>query len=299
MKIVDRPNDRSSHSIPTIRGGGVVMIFAVIVYALLNGTHSISPIFLLSIILVGVISFVDDIKSLPSKFRFLIHSLAMSLLFFELDIFWNYQLPVLLIWYILTIGFLNIYNFMDGINGITFLNALASYLTFLVIDVFIVEFTNSDLLITLILAVGVFGFFNYRKTPLCFAGDIGSITIGLTIIYFVILLYLKTQNLSAFLILATYAIDGGCTIMERLYRGQNIFKAHKEHLYQQMANVNKISHLTVSTSYFLVQIVINLVVIFLIARQIRTGYILIVIPILLTFLYFLLKRNFITKPESL
>ena len=292
LKIIDIPNKRSSHITPTIRGGGIVLLFAFISYIFWFNTIDPSYYyFLISLIIVAIVSFIDDMLVLSSKIRIFIHLIALSLLFYSLEIFSISNLPVIILSYILSIGFLNIYNFMDGINGITFLNTLIAYATFYFINVYYISFTDSNLLTTLIIALIVFGFFNFRIKPVCFAGDIGSITIGLSIIYFVILLFLKTDNPLVFLVVACYALDGGWTIVERIYRRENIFKAHKKHLYQILANELNINHLIVSSGYFMVQLLINVFVIYLIILGIKSYLLTLLILVVLSILYFVLKRQ--------
>ena len=298
-QIVDVPNKRSSHSMPTIRGGGIVVLLSILLYFSWPAAEVFSLYLLTSIFMVAIISFIDDIKSLPTRLRMVVHLIAVSLLFIELNIFNSYSVLFVAFWYLLVIGYLNIYNFMDGINGITFLNALASYITFLIINVYVVEFTDSNFLIALILAVIVFGFFNFRIRPVCFAGDVGSITIGFSIIYFSMRLYLETNNLFVLLILASYALDGGWTLIERLYRRKNIFQAHREHLYQALVSDKKSSHLIVSSGYFIFQLLVNTIVVMVIDYGFSDILTLLIIFLGLSGIYLLVKRKAIHHKRSL
>ncbi len=296
FNIIDNPNNRSSHTTPTIRGGGIIIFLAFIIYGLWFG--KIEPPYgflILAISLVAIISFIDDLVSLSSKVRILIHLLAFSLIFYTLNVFTIYSILSVGLIYIIALCFLNIYNFMDGINGITFLNTLATYAILIAINSYYLTFTDNNLLIILTIATLVFGIFNFRNGPKCFAGDIGSITIGLSVIYFVLNFYLETNNPIIFLTLSMYIVDGGLTILERLFRKENIFKPHKKHLYQLLANDLKINHLLVSSSYFLIQVIINIIAFILIIQQ-HESIFLVLLPIgMLSISYILIKRWVLKK----
>jgi len=116
LNIIDKPNQRSSHTKVTLRGGGIVFYFSVLFYFLLQGFQY--PWFLLGLTLIAGISFADDIKPQSSKLRLLIHFIAMAFMFYQLGLFelpWYFTLIALIV----STGILNAYNFMDGINGLT------------------------------------------------------------------------------------------------------------------------------------------------------------------------------------
>ena len=290
--IKDKPNHRSAHTKPTIRGGGIIYVFAFIIYAVVFNEENNFYFLLIGILLVSTISFIDDLIMLSSKLRLVTHLIGFSLMFYSLgffELFSNYEIILLLATTIFSIGFLNIYNFMDGINGITFLNALISYSSLLFINIYYISFINSQLLIILILATSVFGFFNFRQKAVCFAGDIGSITIGFSLIYFVVKLYLVSNNLSVFLLLVVYLLDGGWTIVERIFKKENIFEAHKRHLYQLLANDFKIPHLRISIIYFIIQLSINWLVIFTMIKGYNGLFILLITFTIASLFYIVIK----------
>ena len=292
--IKDSPNHRSSHTTPTVRGGGIVVFFAIIIYSIFYKVDTNFLSFLIPISLVAIVSFVDDLVTLPAKTRIFIQIFAFTVLFFGLDILKIDSLTAIFFLvsaYFFSIGFLNIYNFMDGINGITFLNALVTYSTLLFLSENYFQFIDSNLLVILIIAVSIFGFFNFRKKPLCFAGDIGSITIGFSIVYFVLKLFILTGNPLIMVFLFVYIIDGGWTIVERIFKRENVFQAHKSHLYQILVNELNINHLIVSSGYFMVQLLINLLMIYLIILGIKSYLLTLLILVVLSILYFVLKRQ--------
>ncbi len=302
--IKDTPNHRSAHINPTIRGGGIIFIPAVFLFLLFFPNESPNYYFLIiSILLVSVISFIDDLITLTSYKRILVHFIAFTLVFYHLEFFNNLSIiSIVLIFlsYVFALGYLNIYNFMDGINGITFLNALISYITFFIVNIYVVEFTNYNLLLILIFTTLIFGFFNFRIKPKCFAGDVGSITIGFTIIYFIIKLFLVSNNYIVFLMLGVYLMDGGWTIFERIGRKENILEAHKRHLYQLLANDLKIPHLKISLIYFLVQLILNAIIIYFLVFNINSSLTFGIITfIVLSAIYIIIKGKVYNNVKKL
>ncbi len=294
--INDIPNERSSHTIPTIRGGGIIIPIGLVIYSLFL-FEATNPYLIVSVLLVSIISFLDDIYTLPSLLRFVIHFISITIVFYILGLFEQTFSPIIycvfiVTAYILSIGYLNIYNFMDGINGITFLNSLITLLTLLYINIYITEFTQSELLIILTMSILIFGFLNFRKKALCFLGDIGSISLGILFIFFAIKLYHITNDLSYFLIFLVYSLDGGWTIIERICRKENILKAHRRHLYQLLVDKTNLSHLKVSTIYFVFQLIINIS--FLLLRNKFNQYIVVVVLFFIcTLIYFIVKSKLI------
>lgn len=261
FNIIDKPNQRSSHAEITLRGGGIIFWFSALLYFLRHIENNF--FFFTGITLVSLVSFWDDIQSLSNKIRIAIHFLAITLIFYDLDLFNLMPTWGVVIAYVLAIGLINAYNFMDGINGITGLYTLVVMGSLLYVNTKNQLFTDDSFIKYAMIASFVFLFFNYRKKAKCFAGDVGSIAIAFWVIYLVLKLILKTESLLWLLFLSVYGVDAVCTIMHRLYLKQNIFEAHRLHLYQILSNEYKIQHRLVSLLYALVQAGISLVVIFL------------------------------------
>ncbi|RNL56913.1 MraY family glycosyltransferase [Pedobacter jejuensis] len=258
FNIIDKPNARSSHTAVTIRGGGIIFSLAAISFFFVFGFQY--PWFILGLVLITAISFLDDVFTLNNKVRLSIHLISVLLMFyqwglFELDWFW---IPVALIF---VIGTINAYNFMDGINGITGSYSLLAICTLLYINEYVVGFTSSEFLIVIALSLLVFNFFNFRHKAKCFAGDVGSVSIAFLIVFFIGQLILKTQNFNYILLLLVYGLDAVVTIAFRLVRKENIFEAHRSHFYQFLANERKWSHLVVSGLYFIVQLLVNVLIV--------------------------------------
>ncbi|WP_281637383.1 UDP-GlcNAc--UDP-phosphate GlcNAc-1-phosphate transferase [Flavobacterium marginilacus] len=256
FNIIDKPNSRSSHTSITLRGGGIIFPIAVLTAYLLE---YVSLSITLAVVLVAIVSFIDDIKPLSQLPRFLSHAVAMSLVFYDLGLF-TQPIWILPIIFILLIGWVNAFNFMDGINGITVLYALVAILSFSFLEV---NKGSLPLLITMALSCFVFGFFNVRKKARTFAGDVGSISMALFLGYFMLKTVLDSGQIGYVLFLSVYGIDAMITIFIRLKKKENIFQPHRSHLYQYLANELEYSHITVSILYSGIQLLINILLFYL------------------------------------
>ncbi len=250
FNIIDKPNERSSHTIPTIRGGGILFFFSMIIYFVVHDFQY--PFFIIGLSLIALISFIDDLVTLGAKFRLVFQFVALSLLLFQAELFYPpYLIFSLLL--IVSIGFINIYNFMDGINGITGLCSLAALVGFLFLNSRVSVVPNNFIMYP-ILAILVFGYFNFRKKARFFAGDVGSISIALVIAFLVVSFVKKMQSPLPLLFVAAYIVDGGLTILRRLFNKENILEPHRSHLYQRLVQKTHLSHLQVSCMFALVQL---------------------------------------------
>lgn len=258
--IIDKPNHRSAHSEITLRGGGIIFWFAALLYFVQHLESNY--LFFIGITLVSLVSFWDDIQNLPKKIRILAHFSAISLIFYNLNVFETLPWWGIPVAYILAIGIINAYNFMDGINGITGLYSIVVMGALLFVNQYVFEFIDFKFIVYPILASIVFLFFNFRKRAKCFAGDVGSISIAFWIIYLLLKLILETESLVWLLFLAVYGVETVCTIVHRIYLKENIFEAHRWHFYQVLSNGFKIEHRTVSFLYALLQIIVCCVVVY-------------------------------------
>ena len=248
--IIDKPNERSSHTRITLRGGGIIFYFGVLTYFLTS--HFEYPWFMLALTLITFISFVDDIRSTSQVLRLVFHFSAMALMFYQWGLF---SLPwwTLLVALIVCTGIINAYNFMDGINGITGGYSLVVLVALAYINEAVVSFVEQDFILTVLCSVFVFNFFNFRKRAKCFAGDVGSVCIAFVLLFFIGKLVIRTEDFSWIILLVVYGVDSVLTIIHRLMLHENIGLPHRKHLYQIMANELKIPHVVVSSVYMLVQ----------------------------------------------
>jgi len=298
FNIIDKPNERSSHSSITLRGGGIIFPVASVLFFLCFSFQY--PWFLSGLVAIALISFLDDLHTLNNKIRLGVHMLAVGLLFYQWDLF-NLPWYGILIAAILVIGTINAYNFMDGINGITGLYSLITILSFYYINENVVVFTSSDFLILIGLSLLVFNFFNFRKKAKCFAGDVGSVSIAFILIFLLGQLILKTENLTYILLLLVYGLDAVTTIIFRIIRKENIFEAHRSHFYQYLANERKWPHVWVSALYALVQLGVNtlLIALFTVAAGFSGSFLIAILSGIITGLVFIGLRIGIEGKERL
>jgi len=287
-RIIDKPNERSSHESVTIRGGGVIFPIAVICWFIINSFQN--SLFVSALLLISLISFLDDVLDVHNSVRVFFQFLAVYFMIIQLSLGLEWYWYILI--FILIIGMVNAWNFMDGINGITGSYSLVTLGTLFYINHFVQQFTSESLLIFIMLSLLVFNFFNFRKKAKCFAGDIGSISIAFIISYLLIELISATHNFLFIGFLLLYGLDTVTTIIFRLIRKENIFHAHRTHFYQFLSNEKNWSHLSVATIYSLVQLIINILILFLI-YQIKTleySLLLLITAILMGGILFILVR---------
>ena len=251
--IIDKPNERSSHTRITLRGGGIIFYFGALAYFLTSGFEY--PWFMLALTLVTFISFVDDIRSTSQKLRLLFHFSAMVLMFYQWGLFslsWWWIIVALIV----CTGIINAYNFMDGINGITGGYSLVILVALVYINKEIIPFVEEGFIYTVLCSVLVFCFFNFRKRAKCFAGDVGSVSIAFILLFLIGKLIIQTEDFSWIILLSVYGVDSVLTIIHRLLLHENIGLPHRKHLYQIMANELKVPHVVVSLVYMIVQAII-------------------------------------------
>jgi len=262
FNIIDKPNERSSHNYITIRGGGIIWWVAALLFLLFHFSPT-SLWFFAGITLIAGVSFWDDVNGLGQNVRLLFHLLAMSCAFYLAGVFGAYPWWAIVIGYMVFIGIVNAYNFMDGINGITGLYSIAVLASLQYVNMEYGNFVHPDLIWFPMFASVVFLFFNFRKRARCFAGDVGSVGIAFWIVTLLLLLIIKTNNLIWLGFLIVYGVDAVLTILHRIYLKQNIMEAHRLHFYQILANEKKMPHRLVSLIYFVVQLLCSALIIVL------------------------------------
>lgn len=260
--IIDRPNERSSHSTIVLRGGGIIFLFGLWVWGCFFGP--VYPWFLAGVTLVAGVSFVDDIRSLPDSVRLVAQFTAMALMFVELDILHPSLWWVVLLALFVSVGASNIINFMDGINGITGGYALASLVPLYLLNREL-GFVEESLIITMTVADVVFCLFNFRPKgkAKCFAGDVGSIGVAFILLFLIGRLVMQTGDVTYLIFLLVYGVDGCLTICHRIRLHENLGEAHRKHAFQLMANELRIGHVKIALFYTLMQLTISLSFVYL------------------------------------
>ena len=293
--IIDKPNERSSHSTIVLRGGGIIFLIGVWIWSLApisfpEGAECSVPLitgywpFLLGLTLVAGVSFIDDIHSLPDSVRLVTQFLAMGLMFYQLGMFtaewWWMIIPALIV----CVGASNIINFMDGINGITGAYALATLVPAYLVtsSKLVLKGELSSFIMVSILSVLVFCIFNFREKgkAKCFAGDVGSLGAAFIMLFVIGSIIMQTLDVTWLIFLVLYGLDGVTTICHRIMLHENLGEAHRKHTYQLMANELGMSHLTVSLIFAVLQLAINLGFVYLVPNTMSAHWIYLVTVIL-------------------
>lgn len=298
FNIIDKPNNRSSHSSIVLRGGGIIFLLSLWIWSIFGEVQYIY--FLLAVTLIAGVSFIDDIRSLPDSIRLVAQFCAMIMIFYQLDILHIEMWWVVLLALVVCVGASNVINFMDGINGITCGYSMACLIPLFLINKEL-NFIDESLIITVILADIVFCIFNFRPKgkAKCFAGDVGSIGIAYILLFMIGNLILKTGDITYLIFLLVYGVDGCLTICHRIMLHENLGQAHRKHAYQLMANELKIGHVKVSSFYMILQLIISLGFIYVCPTSICYHWIyLLGVFIILTIAYILFKKKYYHLHEA-
>ncbi len=262
FNIIDKPNERSSHSTIVLRGGGIIFLIGAWVWSAFFGFDY--PWFLAGLTLVAGVSFVDDIRSLPDSVRLVAQFAAAAMAFYQLGILHWSMWWIVLVALIVYVGATNVINFMDGINGITAGYSLAVLLPLMAVNMD-GGYVEQSLIVSTVLASLVFCIFNFRPKgkAKCFAGDVGSIGIAFIMLFLLGNVIIKTEDITWLIFLLVYGVDGCLTIVHRIMLHENLGEAHRKHAYQLMANELKIGHVKVTSLYMVMQLMVSLGFIYL------------------------------------
>ena len=301
--IIDNPNERSSHKTIVLRGGGIIFTIGLWIWSIVFGFQY--PWLLAGVTLAAGISFVDDIHSLPDSLRLVVQFTAMFLVFQEVGLLtvveggsWLIQGLIVLAALIVCVGGTNIYNFMDGINGITGGYSLAILIPLIIKNEELrmkngEGFVEPSLLIVVGLSLLVFCLFNFRKRAKCFAGDVGSIGIALILTFCIAKLMMVTDDVAWIVLFLIYGVDGVLTICHRIMLHENLGQAHRKHAYQLMANELKIPHVVVSTIYIVLQLAVSLIAIYVIPDTVAAHWVYLVCSgVVMAVVYVLFKMKY-------
>ena len=270
--IIDKPNERSSHSTIVLRGGGIIFLIGAWVWSAFFGFEY--PWFLVGLTLVAGVSFVDDIHSLPDSVRLVAQFAAAAMAFYQLGMLHWSMWWVVLIALIVYVGATNVINFMDGVNGITAGYALAVLAPLAVVNAN-GEYVEQSLIVSTILALLVFCIFNFRPKgkAKCFAGDVGSIGIAFIMLFLLGNVIMTTGDITWLIFLLVYGVDGCLTIGHRIMLHENLGEAHRKHAYQIMANELKIGHVKVTLLYMAMQLVVSLGFVYLCPNNVMSHWV--------------------------
>lgn len=250
LRIVDRPHHQSSHTGVVVRGGGIAFYVAYALWFIISGMQY--PMIFAGLSIIAMTSFADDIHSISPKVRMVLQFIALMVMLYETRVF-SFPIVGMIFLSVVCVGIVNIYNFMDGINGMTGGYSLVVTLALIYVNNYVVLFIDNQLLWYILLSIVVFNLFNFRKRAKCFAGDVGSLSIGFILVFLILKLILSYAHMFWVAFLVVYGVDGGLTILHRIILRENILKPHKKHAYQIMANELHMPHLQVSGIYMVLQ----------------------------------------------
>ena len=260
--IVTKQSSRSSHTGTGIQGGGIIFLFGALLYYFLFPECNYNSWAMAGLLLIGVVSYIDDVRPLSIKIRLIAQFLAVLLMFMQLGLIGHASWWVIALALIGCVGMINAYNFMDGINGITGGYSLAVLLPLIYLN-FREEYICMPYLYVAGISLLVFCFFNFRKRALCFAGDVGAISMSFILLFALGMLIISTRGYYYVTFLALYGVDAVMTIFHRMLLHENLGEAHRKHAYQLMANELRLPHLVVATFYMGCQLLISAGLLFL------------------------------------
>ncbi|MBN9542711.1 MAG: glycosyltransferase family 4 protein [Alphaproteobacteria bacterium] len=249
--ILDIPNERSNHKVPTPRGAGLALLASVTLLWPVFGAYFIysfeyNLIMTTAVAILGVVSFMDDKKPLKPGVRLGVHiavaSFTIFLLMPQRNVLLPENVPVLvekLMLIICMAYFVNIYNFMDGIDGITAVNTITVLLGMSVFA-YVSGIGENYIYLSGLIIGFCFAFliFNWHPAKI-FLGDVGSVPLGYLVGAFALYLAYHGYLWQAMLINAYYILDATITILIRLKNKENILEAHSKHFYQKAVRSGK------------------------------------------------------------
>lgn len=252
--ITDRPGYCKPHERAVTRGGGIVYFLSAVMFFLLSG--GLYPWFAAGLLCVALVSFMDDVHSLRPRLRLWLHFAGVALLLADTGLY--VQVP----WWLLPgvmfvcAGIINVYNFMDGINGMLGVYSVSVLGVLWFVNEHICEFADSRLIGFTLMAALVFSFFNVRRKARCFAGDVGAICAGFITTFLLMRLMARTGDASWIVFLAVYGVDGVLTLLHRLWLREDVSTAHRKNAFHLLADQLKVPHVLVSVSYAVLQVVV-------------------------------------------
>ena len=279
--ILDIPNERSSHTEPTPRGGGVIIVIVCLFFfpilSVLSGQHIIWS-YLIGALVVSAVSLVDDVRTISPFWRFLCHSLAAGIVIWQLQGFDKLLIPFYgtvqtgfwgnILAFLWIVWLINAYNFMDGIDGIAASQSVTAGIGWLLIG----TLYNFELigLYGGVVAFSALGFLIHNWQPArIFMGDVGSAFLGFTFAVFPLLNRERIDNpvfdgylpwITGFLVWF-FVFDAVLTLIRRTLSGEKVWQAHRKHIYQQLV-IAGISHSTVTIIYTICSVILTAIIIF-------------------------------------
>jgi UDP-GlcNAc:undecaprenyl-phosphate GlcNAc-1-phosphate transferase len=260
LQLTDVPSARSSHRDITITGAGFIFPIAFFLPLALTGEFIHYRSTIAGLLLISLVSFADDLKSVHPVIRVTVQVIAVSLLLWQTGGLFKMKAWQIVPGFILVVGIINSYNFMDGINGMNALYSLSMMGILAIIRLSGILFLPvPEVFYSLIAALLAFSLFNVRKKALCFSGDVGSISIAYIVSLMIIQVMIATDSSVWILLFGVYGLDSVGTIVLRLIRGEKVWMPHRTHFYQYLVNERKWPHVRVSALYAVMQFVLSII----------------------------------------
>jgi len=257
--LTDEPNERSSHKEPTPKGGGIGILAAFLFASIIIG---IPLLFWLPAVILATLSFLGDKLDFSAKVRLVFQFTAAAVVVAGtglLDLSPKNQMILFIPMAIFIVGTANIYNFMDGINGIAAITGVVGF-GLIASCSFVSKGEVAFAVLSVCLMMSCLGFlpFNVPRARV-FMGDVGSVLLGFVFASVVIAL---SRDLLDFICLSSFLFpfyaDELITMMARIRNGENLLRPHRKHIYQLLANEKGIPHWKVSVGYGLLQAIVGL-----------------------------------------
>ena len=242
--LLDLPNQRSSHTTPTLRGGGLAVIASLLGALVVTLFFNITPQGLtfqlaLMLLFLATVSWIDDLRNLGALVRFSSHILAVVTALYMGSVsgpFFNQDFDPTVEIILIGLGwvwFINLFNFMDGIDGIAGVEAIAIGLGGAAL-IYYGDGDQTTALIGLLLAASALGFLPSNWSPArIFMGDVGSIPLGFLCAWILLSLAAEGMGAGGFILSMVFLVDATITLFKRLIRGEKIWLAHNQHFYQR------------------------------------------------------------------
>ncbi len=283
---------RSSHDKFTLTGGGIIFPLSMLLFAaFFHRQLSVEILLMLGgMCVLATVSFIDDVRALSPLIRLVVQITVIAIVYSQWCTTATSAIYLLLL--LFGVGFINAFNFIDGINGIMSAYALVTLST-LYYAYTHVGIPPDSLLYQIVifstLAVIVFAIFNLRRTAVIFAGDVGSISLGFVILFLAWKLIAYTTDAVYLIFLMVCAVETVLTILGRLFEGANIFLPHRKFLFQMLVNEAGCPHYAIALSYAGIQLAIN-IGFFLMPPYMQWAYS-IMVTIILVAAYFIIKSR--------
>ncbi|MBA3335028.1 MAG: glycosyltransferase family 4 protein [Acidobacteria bacterium] len=275
--ILDVPNERSSHTRPTPRGGGLVIVLvSLLAYTIYTNffTREFSWAYFGGAILIVSISWLDDLYSVSSLLRFIVHSIAAGLIVLYLGESQSIYIPfygllksnfcpqiIIFLW---IVWLTNAYNFMDGIDALAGMQAVTAGLGWLMVGKILGQETAG--FYGGVIAFSSLGFLIFNRYPAkIFMGDVGSAFLGYTFAVFPFLFFRETVidtailPVVAILLVWLFVFDTVLTLTRRLFKREKIWQAHRSHIYQRLVAAG-VSQVKVTGLYVLISLTIIILI---------------------------------------